>query len=160
MAGRVTLPPGQARSIAERLHLGDRDLDGAPMLEHIRRVARATPDEARTVAWLHEALESGAVNEETLLEAGLDDDQLRALRLLSRPAWPRSDSGYMAHIELIACATGHSGRLARTVKIVDLRDRVAHPRAQPDNWLPPYARALRRLLSAAGADDAVSVATG
>ena len=66
----------------------------------------------------------------------------------------------MAHIELIARATGRSGRLARTVKIVDLRDRVAHPRAQPDNWLPPYARALRRLLSAAGADDAVPVATG
>ena len=85
MAGHVTLPPGQARSIAERLHLGDSDLDGAPMLAHIRRVARATPEEARTVAWLHEALESGAVNEETLLEAGLDDDQLRALRLLSRP---------------------------------------------------------------------------
>ena len=132
------------------------------MLAHIRRVARSTPDEALTVAWLHEALESGAVSEEALLEAGLDDDELRALRLLSRPAWLRSNRGYMAHIELIARAAGRSGRLARTVKIADLRDRAAHPRAQPDDWLPPYARGLRRLLGAVDADGdaAVAVATG
>jgi hypothetical protein len=151
------MQPRQARTIAERLHLGDRDVDGARMLTHIRRVVRSTPDEACTVAWLHEALESGAVSERALLEAGLDEDELRALRLVSRPPWPRSDRGYMAHIELIACAAGRSGRLARTVKIADLRDRLAHPRAQPDDWLPPYARGLQRLLGAVGADAAVAM---
>jgi hypothetical protein len=153
------MQPRQARSIAERLHLGDRDRDGAPMLAHIRRVVHSTPDEARTVAWLHEALESGAVSERTLLEAGLDDVELNALRLLSRPAWCRSDRGYMAHIELIACAAGRSGRLARTVKIADLRDRIAHPRAHQDDWCPPYARGLRRLLGAVGAESVIA-ATG
>ena len=132
-------------AIARRLHAGQREEDGAPVLRHIGRVARATRPEARTVAWLHEALESGLVSEHQLLAEGLRDDELRALRLLARMTDTRSERVYLAHVELIARAAGQSGELARQVKLADLEDRCRHPRVHPDGWSPPYARAIGRL---------------
>jgi hypothetical protein len=142
------MDPNAARVLADRLHADDREPGGALRLAHIRRVAFATSPDARAVAWLHEALETAAVCEQELLEAGLTSDQLRALRLLTVPAPARSDAVYLARIELIARAAGHSGELARAVKIADLRDRHAHSAARPDGWSPPYARALGLLLTA------------
>jgi hypothetical protein len=136
----------RARAIAGRLHAGDREDDGTPVLRHVARVARATPDDARVVAWLHEALESARITEQELLAEGLSGEELRALRLLSRLSDSRSDLVYLAHVELIARAAGRSGQLARAVKIADLEDRRRHPRLRPDGWAPPYARALGRLL--------------
>jgi hypothetical protein len=78
------MDPERAMTIARRLHAGHREEGGTPVLRHIGRVARASPPEARTVAWLHEALESGVVTERQLLAEGLRDDELRALRLLAR----------------------------------------------------------------------------
>ena len=102
------------RVLAERLHAGDREEDGIPVLSHVRRVARGTPAEARSVAWLHEVLEFTAVTEQELLQEGVTSDELRALRLLHRTADTRSDRVYLAHLELIARAAGRSGNLART----------------------------------------------
>jgi hypothetical protein len=136
----------RARAVAERLHTSDREEDGAPVLWHVRRVARGTPMEARSIAWLHEVLERTAVSEQELLEDGLTIDELRALRLLHRTADTRSEHVYLAHLDLIACAAGRSGDLARMVKIADLEDRCRHPHVRPDGWSPPYARALDRLL--------------
>jgi hypothetical protein len=144
------MDPEVARALASRLHARDREPGGAPRLAHIRRVAFATPREARAVAWLHEALETGGVGEQELLEAGLTNDQLRAIRLLTVPAPIHSDAVYLGRIELIARAAGHSGDLARAVKIADLQDRGAHPPARAGGWSPPYRRALGRLLTAAG----------
>ena len=79
---RTAMEPRRAREIAERLHAADVDESGAPVLWHLRRVARSTPPEARAVAWLHEAFESTPVSEQELLEGGLTNDELRALRLL------------------------------------------------------------------------------
>lgn len=141
----VAVDSDRARAIAERLHAGDREEDGSPVLEHIRRVAGAAPAEARAVAWLHEALESAAIAEHELLAHGVTTDELRALRLLDRAADSRSDEAYLAHVELIARAAGRSGRLARMVKIADLEDRRRRPRVRPDGWSPPYERGLRRL---------------
>ena len=137
-----------ARAIAERLHLGDREENGTPVIQHVQRVATSVPVDARAVAWLHEALEWTAVTEQELLIAGLTVDELRALRLLSRTSDSHSDCRYLAHLELIACATGDSGRLARLVKTADLRDRCRHPYVRRDGWSPPYARALNLLLEA------------
>jgi hypothetical protein len=134
-----------ARTIAARLHAGHREEDGSPVLWHVARVARATSDEARAVAWLHEALESAQVTEQELLAEGLSSDELRALRLLNRTSASHSDQVYLAHVELIARAAGRSGQMARAVKIADLEDRRRHPRIRPDGWAPPYARALGRL---------------
>jgi hypothetical protein len=140
------MKPDRARSIAERVHADDLDENGAPMLGHIRRVAGRTPPDARTVAWLHEVLEHTALSEHELLADGLSDDELRALRLLRRTGDTRSDGVYMAHLDRIARAAGHSGELARAVKLADLEDRMAHPRVRPDGWSPPYAQGLQLLL--------------
>ena len=139
------MDPDRAQAIAERLHAGDREQDGTPLLEHVRRVAAAVPDEALAVAWLHETLEWTAVAERELLLAGLTTDELRALRLLTRTTESRFDAHYLEHLELIAHAAGRSGRLAREVKIVDLEDRFHHPYARHDGWSPPYEAGLRLL---------------
>jgi hypothetical protein len=128
------------------LHAGEREADRTPILQHIRRVAQMVDAEARSVAWLHEALESAAVTEQELLMNGLTTDELRALRLLHRASDARCDGVYMAHLELIARASGRSGRLARAVKIADLQDRCLYPRKRPDGWSPPYADGLDFLL--------------
>jgi hypothetical protein len=135
----------RAQAIAERLHRGDREEDGTPVIRHVRRVASAVPEEARAVAWLHEVLEWTAVTERELLVAGLTSDELRALRLLNRTTDSRSERRYLAHLELIARAAGASGRLARIVKTADLRDRCLHPHVRRDGWSPPYSRALELL---------------
>jgi hypothetical protein len=143
---RVTMETRRARAIAERLHLGDREEDGTPVIRHVQRVASTVTEEARAVAWLHEALDWTAVTEQELLVVGLTSDELRALRLLNRTTDSRSDRRYLAHLELIARAVGGSGRLARIVKTADLKDRCLHPRVRCDGWSPPYARALQLLL--------------
>jgi hypothetical protein len=135
----------RARAIARRLHAGEREEDGTPLLRHIERVVVATPAEGRTVAWLHEALESPAMTEHELLGYGLDEEELRSLRLLTRQTRSRSVDAYLAHVELIARAAGRSGRLARMVKRADLEDRRRHPRLRADGWSPPYELAMRRL---------------
>src|SRR4051812_13450086 len=85
------MEPTRARRIAERAHWPDREPDGTALLAHIRRVVAATPPEAHTVAWLHESLETGRVSEHELLREGLGDDELRALRLLTRSVRSHSD---------------------------------------------------------------------
>jgi hypothetical protein len=144
----LAMDADRALAIALRVHADDREEDGTPLMRHIARVAGRTATEARAVAWLHEALESLAVTEHELLEYGLDEEQLRALRLLTRRTHSRSADVYLAHVELIARAAGRSGHLARMVKIADLEDRRRHPRLRPDGWSPPYALALRRLEEA------------
>jgi hypothetical protein len=145
---RVTMDIRRARAMAERLHLGDREADGTPVIRHVQRVASTVAKEARAVAWLHEALERTAVTERELLLADLTSDELRALRLLNRTTDSRSDRRYLAHLELIARAAGGSGRLARIVKTADLRDRRLHPHVRRGGWSPPYARALELLWDA------------
>ena len=132
----------RARAIAERLHAHDREEDGSPVLEHVRRVVAAVPARARPVAWLHEVLESTPVAEQELLLAGLTDEELRALRLLTRTSGAGDDELYLAHVRMIAGAAGEAGRLARTVKVADLSVRSAHPHVRRTGWSPPYAVAL------------------
>jgi hypothetical protein len=147
----------RARLIAERIHLGDRDAGGEPVLAHIERVVRATPPEAQTVAWLHELLERGAVSEYELLAEGLSADQLRALRLITAPTWTRSHRIYLAHVELIARAAGWSGQAARAVKAADLDDGFAYLLTNGAAWAPPYAQA-RGLLRGTSPGRRASVA--
>jgi hypothetical protein len=145
---RLTMEAAHARAIAERLHLGDREEDGTPVIRHVQRVATTVPEEARPVAWLHEVLEWTAVTEQELLIAGLTSDELRALRLLDRTTDSHSDRRYLARLELVAHATGDSGRLARIVKTADLKDRLLHPHSRREGWSPPYAQALKLLSKA------------
>ena len=153
---RIVMQIERARLLAERLHANDCEEDGTALLEHIRRVARRVDDDVQAVAWLHEVLEWTAVAEHDLLSEGLDSEQLRALRLLSREHEAHSDGVYLAHVGLIARAAGRSGRLARLVKIADLQDRCLHPRVRADGWSPPYERGLA-LLMEPGADRTTAV---
>ena len=115
------------------------------------RVAGATPESARPVAWLHEIFEWTSVSEEKLLAYGTSDHELRALRLLTRTLGGGSESGYMAHVTMIARANGPAGVLARTVKASDLEDRLRHPGPGTGGSRPPYERALRLILAAGAA---------
>jgi (p)ppGpp synthase/HD superfamily hydrolase len=49
-AGRPPIDAGRARALAESLHDGQRDEAGAPLIEHVRRVAAAVSRDARVVA--------------------------------------------------------------------------------------------------------------
>ena len=140
-----------ARRIASRAHRGQVLSTGERLMDHVRRVAAATPEFARPVAWLHEVLERTSVSEEELLIEGVSDDELRALRLLTRTVGRTSESGYLAHITLIARAGGPAGVLARAVKVPDLEDRLRHTGPGLGGARPPYERALRLLLADAAA---------
>src|SRR5436190_13470473 len=129
-----------ARAIATAAQEADRRREGESLLRHIERVAALVPDWARSVAWLHEVLEQSAVPEQDLLICGLSDEELRALRLLSRED-SGSDLAYLGHIKLIARAGGAAGHLARAV----LEDRRRHPLVRPSGWSPPYGTALQML---------------
>jgi hypothetical protein len=137
------------RALAETLHDGQLDRGGAPLIDHIRRVAAAVPKQARVVAWLHEALEHTAISEEQLLAQGLTDDELRALRLLTRDMNSRSNARYLAHIERIARACGAGADVAQSVKRADLADRTLNAPTRTDGWSPPYELGLKVLQRAA-----------
>ena len=136
---------GRARRIAERALRGSLEASGTPVIFHVRRVAKASPIFARSVAWLHDVLEDSSVTEEELLAGGLTDEELRALRLLSRERDNRSAKAYLSHISHIARSSGSAGEIARAVKRLDLADRQRHPNRRADGWHPPYEAALALL---------------
>jgi hypothetical protein len=138
----------QARLLALRIHRGQLEPAGALLIAHVGRVALATPEFARPVAWLHEVLEWTSVAEQELLAAGVSEVELRALRLLNRSTARGSHEGYLAHIEMIARAGGRSGGLARSVKLADLQDRIRHDHRQADGSRLPYEQALELILDA------------
>ena len=106
---------GRARRIAERALRGSLEPTGTPVIFHVRRVAKASPVFARSVAWLHDVFEDSSVSEEELLASGLTDEELRALRLLTRDPESRSVKRYLSHIALIARSSGSAGEMARAV---------------------------------------------
>ena len=136
---------GRARRIAEGALRGSLEANGTPVIFHVRRVAKSSPDFARSVAWLHDVLEDSSVSEEELLASGLTDEELRALRLLTRGRDSRSAEHYLSHISHIARSSGSAGEIARAVKRQDLADRQRHPNRRPDGWHPPYQAALALL---------------
>ena len=86
-----------------------------------------------------------------MLAEGVSDDELRALRLLTRTVGRGSESAYLAHVTMIARADGPAGVLARTVKVSDLEDRLRHPNPETGGSRLPYERALRLILAAGAA---------
>jgi (p)ppGpp synthase/HD superfamily hydrolase len=145
----------RARLLALRFHGGQLEPAGGLLIAHVGRVALATPEFARPVAWLHEVIEWTSVAEQELLAAGVSEVELRALRLLNRSTARGSHEGYLAHIEMIARAGGRAGTLARSVKLADLQDRIRHDHRQADGSRLPYEQALELILGAlanSGAD--------
>ena len=148
----------RARALAEELHQGQRDPGEEPLIDHVQRVAAAVPGDARVAAWLHEVLEHTPISEHVLLAEGLSREGLRALRLLTRDRDSRSDTTYLAHIELITRASGPGADIARSVKRADLADRALNPPSRADGWSPPYDLGLQILRDAPAPDTHAPVA--
>jgi hypothetical protein len=135
------LEPGTARMLARESHAGQCSRFGEPVIEHVQRVAAAVPPEARTTALLHDLLELSPISRTDLHGHGVSRVELEALALLTHcPAEP-----YDVYVRKIADAPGPAGQLARTVKLADLDDHLAH--ATIPSGAPPYAWAKWRLLT-------------
>jgi hypothetical protein len=134
--------PDIAHRIASKNHVGQRNRFGDPVIDHVERVAAAVPPRARATALLHDLLELCATARWQLRGKDLTRTELKALELLTHaPGEP-----YAAYIRRIANAPGPAGRLARTVKLADLEDHLAHSVIPSD--APPYAWARKQILSA------------
>ena len=73
-----------ARDIAHHSHSGQLTRHGAPMTEHVERVAAAVPEDARAVAFLHDVLEKTDLRLDELHVRGLTPTERAALDLLTR----------------------------------------------------------------------------
>ena len=115
---------------------------GAPLIEHLERVAEEVPPEARALAYLHDALERGERAAEELRELGLSDEELTVISLLTRG----QGDPYKTYVMRIARARGRSGSLARTIKRADLEDHLHQRRSAAP--APDYGWALDQIAAA------------
>lgn len=113
-----------ARSFARRSHAGQRSRFGERMTDHVERVARSLPEEARALGYLHDVLERAPTTGTELRANGVTDIEYAVLKLLTH----RPGETYAAYVERIAGARGAAGRLARMVKRADLDDHLGHSR--------------------------------
>ena len=131
----------QAVEIAARALAGETDRFGEPELLHVLRVAVSVPEEARVVAALHDVVEDSDVSDEDLARWGLSEVEAEAVKLLTHD----DDEPYEEYIERIATAEGEAGRLARIVKLADLRDNLNRTRPEMEHLRERYEKALARL---------------
>ena len=131
-----------ARAVARRVHTGQFDRRGDPLIEHVERVAQAVPSDVRALAYLHDILERGGPSE--LSELALTDEEWDVLGLLTR----RQSESYKLYVLRIARAPGRPGAIARAIKLADLDDHLRHRqhRAQAPNytWARRQVRASQR----------------
>jgi hypothetical protein len=135
-----------ARGAAHRLHGRQLGRSGEPLIEHVERVARAVPREARALAYLHDVLEHAGGAGEELHELGLSEDDVAVLVLLTRA---RSES-YRVYVMRIVRADGRAGRIARMIKLADLDDHLRHRRSR--GGAPNYAWARAQIAAAQSAN--------
>lgn len=113
-----------ARALAHQVHSGQRNRHGILVTEHLEHVAANVPDDAVTVAYLHDVLEHSDVTTQELLDLGLTEDEHAALLLLTR----EPGESFEVHSLRIAFDRGPGGRIARAVKLADLDDHMNSPR--------------------------------
>jgi catechol 2,3-dioxygenase-like lactoylglutathione lyase family enzyme len=130
-----------ARDIARHSHDGQLTRHGAPMTDHVERVAAAVPDAARAVAFLHDVLEKSDVSVDELRERGLTPVEGAALDLLTR----RDGETFERHTLRIGDGEGRAGAIARSVKLADLDDHIGV--ARDASRQPPYRWARRHVLA-------------
>ena len=88
-----------ALEIAMKAHMGQRDLDGNPVILHPLSVALKGNNESEIVAGLlHDVVEDTEWTLEDLLTAGISQEVVDALRLLTH----KKGSNYMDYVERIA----------------------------------------------------------
>lgn len=112
-------------AVALESHGDQLDKAGDPYLVHVACVALAVPKRYQPVAWLHDVIEDGYLGpswpvaiEQLTERCGLTPAEVEAISLLTR----RNAEPYLAYIRKIARAHGEAGRIARLVKMADLKD--------------------------------------
>ena len=107
-----------AESIARAAHVGQMDKIGVDYIEHPRRVAErfdpAVNPRETAVAWLHDVLEDTNVTADDLSAAGIGDDVIDAVKLLSKDPGATDLTDYYARIR--------TNPLALAVKAADIAD--------------------------------------
>ena len=128
MEHRTTDLLALAEQLAKERHAGQTDKAGAGYGMHPQRAPQGCASgEARIAGWLHDLIEDTDTTAEELLTHGFPPDVVAAVQLDTR----RVDESYMDYIQRIvdACdsqdpAVACAGRIAREVKMSDLRDNM------------------------------------
>ena len=129
----------KALEIAIKAHKGQRDLAGVDYIEHPKAVANlVNSDEEKAVAYLHDVLEDTYITEKDLLQMGIPNNIVLAVKVLTK----EKNEPYTKYIERVK-----ENKLASTVKIADLQhnmnlSRIANPSKRDYERLEKYNRAL------------------
>ena len=129
----------KALEIAIKAHKGQRDLAGVDYIEHPKAVANlVNSDEEKAVAYLHDVLEDTYITEKDLLQIGIPNNIVLAVKVLTK----EKNEPYTKYIERVK-----ENKLASTVKIADLQhnmnlSRIPNPRKRDYERLEKYKRAL------------------
>ena len=129
-------PVASARRLAERAHASVLEPNGRPIVEHVRRVAEAVPPFARRVAWLHDVLEWTPLGDEDLRSAGLDAEEITAVRLLTREEGGSDDRAFLAHVR-VDRRRARARRADRAGRQADGHDRSIPPPPRSGGKLDP-----------------------
>lgn len=129
----------KALEIAIKAHKGQRDLAGVDYIEHPKAVANlVNSDEEKAIAYLHDVLEDTYITEKDLLQMGIPNNIVLAVKVLTK----EKNEPYTKYIERVK-----ENKLASTVKIADLQhnmnlSRIANPSKRDYERLEKYKRAL------------------
>lgn len=127
-----------ARDLAHRAHEGQVRRDGVtPYIRHPEAVVQRVAGDpaAETIAWLHDVLEDTDLTEADLREAGLPEEVVEAVRLLTKSDTAAYDR-YLARIK--------PHPLACKVKVADMLSNLADNPTKKQ--ILKYAKALIQLL--------------
>ena len=102
-----------ALSIARKAHEGQLDKAGVDYIEHPIYVAsQVDTEEEKAVALLHDVIEDSPVSAEELLIAGLPEEVVTAVQVLTK----KKEQDYQTYLETVK-----KNPLARVVKLADLK---------------------------------------
>lgn len=129
----------KALEIATQAHKGQKDLAGVDYIKHPKKVASfLNSDKEKAVAYLHDVLEDTYITEKDLLQMGIPNDIIIAVKVLTK----EKCEPYTKYIEQI-----RENKLACKVKIADLKhnmdlSRIPKPSKIDYERLKKYKRAL------------------
>lgn len=109
-----------AKAIATIAHRGQKDRIGVAYIEHPRRVAARLSDPREVAAaWLHDVVEDCSISAQDLLDAGISQDVVDAVVLLTRTEDVAKDDYYKAI---------RKNPIALAVKLADIADNTDETR--------------------------------
>ena len=129
----------KAIEIATNAHKDQIDKGGAPYILHPTAVAaEVETTEQKIVAYLHDVIEDTDITAEDLLAAGLPNDIVDAIKVLTK----KNGVPYMGYLQAVK-----KNELARVVKISDIKhnmdlSRIENPTQRDFDRLEKYKKAL------------------